>query len=235
MFCKNPVPCHANMLVLHTNGIHEVAIQFCGCARAIPHHIQLLRRRLYPSSQINVKNCTTFELLRNLHHLALTTKASTYDFYRALEKSTTSVGIDVPKSRYRALLRTVLQWRHLKLLKRGGRGNDPTGVAGTQNGELAIRCPSCPWPGVNLPDDWKNAPDGMKYVFKSLVMWASLNKIYRFLYMVFLCMDANFRLKNQLVSNYSQDPGLGIGWAYMVPRKPYEKYVLSQANDKDVS
>ncbi|KAF8156253.1 hypothetical protein BJ912DRAFT_1070632 [Pholiota molesta] len=46
-------------------------------------------------------------------------------------------------------------------------------------------------------------------------------------------MDANFRLKNQLVSNYSQDPGLGIGWAYMVPRKPYEAYVLSKASEED--
>jgi hypothetical protein len=48
-------------------------------------------------------------------------------------------------------------------------------------------------------------------------------------------MDANFRLKNQLASNYSQDPGLGIGWAYMVPRRPYEEYVLGRANDTDVS
>ncbi|KAJ3487311.1 hypothetical protein NLJ89_g11723 [Agrocybe chaxingu] len=48
-------------------------------------------------------------------------------------------------------------------------------------------------------------------------------------------MDANFQLKNQLVSNYSQDPGLGMGWAYMIPRQPYESYVLSQANDEDIS
>ncbi len=47
-------------------------------------------------------------------------------------------------------------------------------------------------------------------------------------------MDANFRLKNQLVSNYSQDPGLGTGWAYMVRREPYEEYVLSRADDADV-
>jgi hypothetical protein len=53
--------------------------------------------------------------------------------------------------------------------------------------------------------------------------------------MLFLCMDANFRLKNQLVSNYSQDPGLGIGLAYMVPRKPYEDYILSRVDDADVS
>ena len=48
-------------------------------------------------------------------------------------------------------------------------------------------------------------------------------------------MDANFRLKNQLVSNYSQDPGLGIGWAYMIERKDYEAYVKSRASDLDVS
>ena len=47
-------------------------------------------------------------------------------------------------------------------------------------------------------------------------------------------MDANFRLKNQLVSTYSADPGLGTGMAYMVDRLPYESYVLSWASDADV-
>lgn len=59
--------------------------------------------------------------------------------------------------------------------------------------------------------------------------------MHSFLYMMFVCMDANFRLKNQLVSNYSQDPGLGIGLAYMVPREPYEEFVLDRSNDTDVS
>jgi len=52
--------------------------------------------------------------------------------------------------------------------------------------------------------------------------------------MAIICMDANFRLKNNLVSNYSQDPGLGVGWAYVLQRKPYEKYVASRATDQDV-
>ncbi|PPQ81774.1 hypothetical protein CVT26_010082 [Gymnopilus dilepis] len=211
LFCENPVPCHQNFLVLHTNGIHEVTVQYCGCHRAIAQHLQLLRRRLYPSSQIHIKNCTTFELLRHLHHFALTTKHPPMIFIEPLKNRR-------PTLASTALLRSVLQWRHLKLLKRAGQGHDPTGIAGTQNGELAIRCPSCPWPKINLPDDWEHAPADKK-----------------FLYMIFLCMDANFRLKNQLVSNYSQDPGLGIGWAYMVPRKPYEQYVLSRANDDDIS
>lgn len=46
-------------------------------------------------------------------------------------------------------------------------------------------------------------------------------------------MDANFRLKNQLVSNYDQDPGLGTGMAYMLPRKEYEGYVRRQAKSGD--
>ncbi len=48
-------------------------------------------------------------------------------------------------------------------------------------------------------------------------------------------MDANFRLKNHLVSNFSTDPGLWSGAAYMTPRIPYEAYVLSQADTEDVS
>ncbi len=50
-----------------------------------------------------------------------------------------------------------------------------------------------------------------------------------------VCMDANFRLKNHLVSNLSSDPGLWNGMAYMTPRSAYEAYVLSQADEKDVS
>jgi len=53
--------------------------------------------------------------------------------------------------------------------------------------------------------------------------------------MMFIAMDANFRLKNQLVSNYSHDPGLGIGWAYMVPREEYENYLRLRTKDEDVS
>lgn len=217
MRCSNPTPAHSKLRILHTNGIHDVSVDYCACERALPKHIQLLRRGLYPASSINPKTVASFQLLNQLHLLSLTSKGSTYDFYRMLEKSTTNTGVQVPKSRYRALCRLVLQWRHLKMLKRGGRGNHPAGALGTREGELAILCPSCPHPGINLPEGWEKATPGQ-----------------RFLYLLILCLDANFRLKNQLVSNYSQDPGLGIGMSYMVPREPYESYVLSRASDADV-
>jgi len=85
-----------------------------------------------------------------------------YDFHCALEKSTTNLGISVPPSRYKALFRMIIQWRHLKMLKWGGRGHDPTGVEGTKLGDLAVRCPSCAIPGINIPLGWEDAPKEMQ-------------------------------------------------------------------------
>lgn len=60
----------------------------------------------------------------------------------------------------------VRQWRHLKELKRGGRGNDDNRkVADTRPGELAVRCIACPVPGINLPEGWENAQKEDRYVF----------------------------------------------------------------------
>ena len=164
LLCTNPSPCHADFRVLHTNGIHDVALDYCDCERAVPKHIQLLRRGLYPASQLDVKSSATFRLLEQLHLLALTSKSSTHGFYQALEKLTSNIGIGLPPSRYRPLFRMVLQWRHLKMLKRGGRAHDASGAAGTKDGELGIVCPSCPLPGINIPKEWVLAEGLARYV-----------------------------------------------------------------------
>ena len=58
----------------------------------------------------------------------------------------------------------VCQWRHLKLLKRSGRGHDPAGVNETKQGECAVLCPACPQPGINLPENWEDTPKEHQYV-----------------------------------------------------------------------
>ncbi|PPR04510.1 hypothetical protein CVT24_013116 [Panaeolus cyanescens] len=218
MACSLPIPCHFSMVVIHTNGIHEISFDYCGCEKAEAHYVQLLRRRIFPSSQHVIQTCATFDVLDLLHKLSLTTKCGTYDLYRGLEKLTDSTGLRTPKSKYRPLIRMCVQYRHLKMLEWGGRAHDCTGIHGTKPGELGVPCPSCPRPGINLPEGWDKAPPE-----------------HRFLYMLFVCMDANFRLKNQLVSNYDQDPGLGTGMAFMVERKEHKKYARSQGNNDDIS
>jgi len=50
-----------------------------------------------------------------------------------------------------------------------------------------------------------------------------------------LAMDANFYLKNQLVSSWLRDPGMGICCAYFVERSGYEKSIKSRMHNDDVS
>lgn len=54
-------------------------------------------------------------------------------------------------------------WRVLLMMKRAGRGHDPEGVGGTAQGELAVRCPACPRPNVNLHEGYRSVPPSDRY------------------------------------------------------------------------
>lgn len=66
------------------------------------------------------------------------------------------------QDRYSELMCMVREWRHLKMLKRAGRGHNSRGVSATQEGECAVICPACPQPGKNIPDDWRDAPESIR-------------------------------------------------------------------------
>ncbi|KAJ7720540.1 hypothetical protein B0H16DRAFT_1336023 [Mycena metata] len=218
--CVRPKSATEGFVVLHLNGIQEVNVDFCGCDIAASHgtpYVQLLRRGWYPATPINPGTAATVELLDFFHAQTLQAKTTMYDFYVALEKLTNNTGVK-PSTRYPEFLRMTRQHRHLLILKRAGRAHDPSGVFGTQPGECAVLCPACPRPGVNLPDGWETAPPEQ-----------------RFLYVLFLALDACFRLKRRLVSSERRDPGLGTGWTYFTENEPYRQYLLSVTDQKEIS
>jgi hypothetical protein len=47
----------------------------------------------------------------------------------------------------------------------------------------------------------------------------------RFLYALFVGIDANFRLKRKKVSSEERDPGLSKGWSYFVEEGPYKNHL----------
>jgi hypothetical protein len=54
----------------------------------------------------------------------------------------------------------VREWRHLHGLKRAGCGHEGKELSTLEEGRLAMLCPCCPHPGINLPDGWeKEAPE----------------------------------------------------------------------------
>ncbi|KAJ7801750.1 hypothetical protein B0H14DRAFT_3489222 [Mycena olivaceomarginata] len=91
-------------------------------------------------------------------------------------------------------------------------------VWGTHPGELAVDCPVCPNPKINLPEGWENAPAED-----------------RFLYILFIALDACFRLKRHMISSEIKDPGLGTGWAYVTENPPYRHYLLTVTEQKEMS
>ncbi|KAJ6579816.1 hypothetical protein B0H10DRAFT_2235569 [Mycena sp. CBHHK59/15] len=203
--------------IVASNGIHEVGLDFCTCRLAEDHDIQLLRARLYPSTITNPSSAATFDVLRTFHLLSLEAKCSAHHFYNSLARRTNNNGVFQPRNRYNEFWRMTRQWRHLQMLKRTGRAHAADGIAGTKAGECTLLCPACPQPGKNLPGDgsWRLAP-----------------REKRFLYALFLTLDANFRMKRKHVSSEADDPSLGDGIAFFCKVAEYMQH-LDEHWDKE--
>ncbi|KAJ7814729.1 hypothetical protein B0H13DRAFT_2218818, partial [Mycena leptocephala] len=209
--CPNPARSAGDDFVIVTaHTIDEVALDFCNCSQSKPRPTQLLRMRLYPATGTNPRSAATFAALDRFNMMCLESKCSAYEFYNSLARETDNTGLEPSRERYEEFLRMTRQWDNLHLLKRAARGHDPGDdrIGTTMPGECALLCPACPQPGKNLPPDWENV---------------SAEK--RFLYALFLALDANFRLKRKDVSSEEKDPGMGTGWAFYGEVKAYMEHL----------
>ncbi|THU75247.1 hypothetical protein K435DRAFT_590757, partial [Dendrothele bispora CBS 962.96] len=48
--CLFEHPAHSDFTVIHSNGIHQVSVNFCGCNVTLDHRTQLLRSMWYPAT-----------------------------------------------------------------------------------------------------------------------------------------------------------------------------------------
>ncbi|KAF7345876.1 CxC2 domain-containing protein [Mycena venus] len=221
-YCVNPERRRSGFVALHDNGIHEVTVDYCGpgCenrGKAGAHDTQLLRGGWFPTLEERPQTCMTLVALERFHMETLQAKTTMYDYYQKLQKLMSNDGTK-PPDRYQVFIRICRAYRHTMMLKWGGRGHDLGGAAATKSGELAVSCPACPHPGVNLPDDWENALPEQ-----------------RFIYTLFLALDACFRMKRGMVSSELKDPGLGTGMSYMLKNMPYCEYLLTVTDQKEMS
>lgn len=80
-----PLTQSRDLVVLHTNGIHRVKVDFCKCSSKSPRWQQLLRVEWLPATPLEPQTAATFEVLRQFHYQNLQGNITAYDFYRALE------------------------------------------------------------------------------------------------------------------------------------------------------
>ncbi|KAH9010056.1 hypothetical protein EDB85DRAFT_1902458 [Lactarius pseudohatsudake] len=105
---------------------------------------------------------------------------------------------------YKQLLRASRQWRDLKNRIQSGLGHQNGGIPAT-DGSMAIFCPACPQPGINLPDDWKIR-----------------NQLIR----TFI-MDGNFSAEHMRCRTGETDVPLSSGMAFMANPNSYKAHLHS--------
>ena len=84
-----PLPHARALTVLHTNGIHNVRVDFCGCQLGLDLRTQLLRFAWWPATPLDPRSAATFAVMQQFHYLNLQGNITAYDFYRGLEFQTT--------------------------------------------------------------------------------------------------------------------------------------------------
>ncbi|KAI0696131.1 hypothetical protein C8T65DRAFT_583713 [Cerioporus squamosus] len=213
--CPNPSHTTGRLVVVDITGIHEVNVRFCECMclttrKYVREWVQALRRGWFPATTHQPATAFTLRLLEVFHETNFQSKISLYDYWRSLERITDNSGTR-PTLQFSHVVRL---WRHLVMLKRAGRAHDPAGIEATEPGGLAVECLACPHPGKNLPVGWESAPAGT-----------------RWLYTLFLMLDANFRAKCKArgLDNYE----VGSGWSYFVKEKKYQEHLKRHGVQKE--
>ncbi|KAJ6458086.1 hypothetical protein DFH09DRAFT_1255389 [Mycena vulgaris] len=223
--CPRPAPAVLSMVVIDTTGIHSVKFRYCACdrGRSLDNLTQLMRNGWYPATLTDPATCATFNVLDMFRLLTVTGNVNARDFMTTLERRTDALGASGMKSaqvpdRYKAFSRIARQYAFLQRLRRAGRGHDPAGLEATKAGEVLVRCWACPQEGRNLPEDWRD-----------------VDPRYRFLYMLLLALDANFKLKNRLRANERYDPPLGPGWGAFVEPEGYKEHLKNYVGETDIT
>jgi CxC2 like cysteine cluster associated with KDZ transposases len=95
--CANPAAAFNNdFVIIDTDAIHSVSLDFCNCHLARPHNIQLLRAQLFPATVDHPKTAATFRVLKHFQLLSFVSKVSNFEFYYAISRRTDNTGTNPP-------------------------------------------------------------------------------------------------------------------------------------------
>ncbi|KAI1783871.1 hypothetical protein LXA43DRAFT_902761, partial [Ganoderma leucocontextum] len=201
------------IVVVDLDGIHEISMTFCACPDAPREDLQIVDLGYYPASTLRPRTIFSERVLDDFLLTNKECKTSARNYFNKLRRTTNPAFPHLVPDRYKELLRTSRQWRNLRLRRSSGFGHRSEEI---QPGDLAVRCPACPQPGINLPEDWRDDPDTWKYI-RSVVL------------------DGNFSAQHHHMRNPEDDVPLADGHAFMVTDGPYKAHLKSAKEFQEAS
>ncbi|KAF8221961.1 hypothetical protein L208DRAFT_1325044, partial [Tricholoma matsutake] len=195
--------------VMHTNGIHPLAMVTCQCQGEHRIPLDLVSSNLLPTSFNKIHTLFTMYVLDHFQLCNLELKASAYQFYQLIQHVTLPMRPGEVVNLYHELRCMSHLWRWMKRLKWAGYGHNQKDPLKPEPGSLANFCPPCPQVGINIPENWKD--DENRFVFKHVFV-----------------ADGNFKADHVRQKNSDTDIWLWDG-AGMAPNQAEYKQFLQDA------
>ncbi|KAH9035584.1 hypothetical protein EDB84DRAFT_1269414 [Lactarius hengduanensis] len=192
--------------VVDRSGIFDMEIVFCVCSGTDNTGEQLLQAGLFPSTFKQIETLFTFSVLEDFITDNLECKTTAQQYYSKLQSMTSKMFPNNVQYRYKQLLRASRQWRDLRSRIESGLGHQPEGER-SPDGAMAIFCPACPQPGINLPKDWKTLYP--PYLIRTFIM------------------DGNFSAEHMRHRSGEKDVALSAGMAFMANPNSYKAHLQS--------
>jgi hypothetical protein len=218
--------------VVHSNGIHHIGMVSCHCRGDDNLPLDLFAARLIPASLKRIKTLFSAQVLDMYRLSNLELKASAYQFYQLLRRLTRPMAPAEVEDLYREFRRMSRIWRWMKKLKWAGYADSTKSVHDVGSGDLAIYCPACPQPGINLPDNWKDDP--ARHVIYSLSAFFDL-WFNRWVYKRMFVADGNFKADHVRQTKEAGDIWLSEGSSMIPDRQEYLSFLASAIERLTVS
>ena len=218
--------------VVHTNGIHNIAMISCSCQG--PDHLanDLIAARLLPASFERIRTIFTSDVLNYFRLSNLELKATAYQFYHLLQRITNPLEPASVVNLYREFRRMTRIWCWMKRLKWAGYGMKKAPASEVTPGQLSVFCPACPQPGINIPDNWKDnqARYPPYYSFKN-----SDTYFFRWVYKRIFVADGNFKADHVRQKSAIENVWLSEGGGMVPKREEYQAFLKTAIERLTVS
>ena len=141
--------------IVHTNGIQDVALSYCGCdslpEERQPRPLQLLGAGLYPATFKHTSTAFSVAILKQFHHISTQGELMAHDFVASLRWLTNYGFPDDSKNRYREFMMAYRQHSFFRNLHWSHKHADED----LPEGSLVMDCPACPQPNMNMTPNWR--------------------------------------------------------------------------------